>query len=131
VKTEPDAALRRSFASSLGQTREPGTVDALLSLARDDRDADVRADAVYRYAQRAGARGLDNVKNVLAKDANENVRRRAVAGIATMASETSVPQLIDLARQGPDATVRKDAVSALGRSTDVRAKAFLEELVQR
>jgi hypothetical protein len=131
AKTETDPALRRSFASSLGQTREPGTIDALLALARDDRDADVRADAVYRYAQRAGVRGLDNVKSVLTKDGNENVRRRAVAGIATMASDTSVPQLIDLARQGQDAAVRKDAVSALGRSTDARAKAYLEEIVRQ
>jgi hypothetical protein len=129
--TEKDASVRRSLTNALGYTRQPGTAEALLSLARADQDVAVRAEAVYWYAVRAGAAGLGQVTTIIGQDASDSVKRRGVDGIARLPADVSVPQLIDLVRGSDSLAVRKAAVSALGRTKDPRAIAFLEDLLKR
>jgi HEAT repeats len=129
--SETDQSLRRAFASALGQTRQPGTAPALLALARTDRDAGVRGEAVYWYAQRAGSDGLSDVRAIIDRDDSETVQRRGVSGLARLPADDAVPQLIELARSSQSLAVRKEAVLALGRTKDPRAVAFLEALLKR
>ena len=49
-----DQSTRVSFVNALAQTRQPGTADALLTLAQNDADPKVRAEAVVLVS---GARG--------------------------------------------------------------------------
>jgi hypothetical protein len=54
-----------------------------------------------------------------------------VSSLGLIAADSGVPALIQLARTGPTPVIRKEAVSTLARTTDARARAFLEELVAR
>lgn len=131
VETEKQADLRRSFVTALGQTAQPRTPEVLLGLARDDTDAKVRGEAVYWYTRRTGAAGIPNVTAIIEKDADGGVRNRGVSGLASLPKDAGVPPLIALARTSPQPTVRKEAITALGRSKDPRAVAYLEELLRR
>ena len=131
IRAERDPRLRRTFVGALGQTREPATPDALLALARDDADPGVRTEAVHWYALRAPTAALSQLMTIIGQDRDDAVKRRAVSSLGSLPADTGVPALIQLARTGPSPVIRKEAVSTLGRSTDARARAFLEELVAR
>jgi HEAT repeats len=130
VDTEKNPDLRRSLVTSLGQTREPGTVEALRALTRDT-DPKIRAEAVYYFAQRGGAAVVPEVRALVDKETDQNVKQRAVRGLARLPVNDAVPLLIQLARTSTDPVVRKESVSSLGQTRDPRAMAFLEELVKR
>jgi hypothetical protein len=122
--------MRVHLVNALGQTREPGTVDALRPLLRDA-DSRIRAAAVYHFAIRGGPAVLAEVTRVINEDTTESVRTRAIAGVARLPADTAAPALIQLARTSTNAAVRKQAVSALSRSRDPRAIAYLEEILKR
>jgi hypothetical protein len=126
-----DPRRRRLLVTALGQSRQPKTADALLTLARADRDAAIRAEAVHWYARQASSGVLPNVLGIITGDNDDVVRRRAVSSLGFIAADSGIPALIQLARTGPSPVIRKEAVSTLARTTDARARAFLEELVAR
>jgi HEAT repeat protein len=119
------------LVSALGQTSEPTTPEALVTLARSDADPGVRAEAVHWYAVRAPEAALPQLMSIIGGDRDDAVKRRAVSSLGVLPADAGVPALIQLARTGPSPVIRKEAVSTLGRSTDARARAFLEELVAR
>jgi len=131
IRAERDPRLRRTLVSALGQTREPATPEALVTLARSDADPGVRAEAVHWYAVRAPEAALPQMMRIIGEDRDDAVKRRAVSSLGVLPADAGVPALIQLARTGPSPVIRKEAVSTLGRSTDARARAFLEELVAR
>jgi len=131
IRAERDPQMRRAFVGALGQTREPATPDALIAIARTDTDAGVRAEAVHWYVLRTPGTALADVMSLITKDSDDQVRRRAVSSLGLLPADAGVPALIQLARTGPSPVIRKEAVSTLGRSTDARARAFLEDLLAR
>jgi HEAT repeat protein len=130
VDTEQVPDLRRSFVSALGQTREPGTVEALRALLRDP-DSRVRAQAVYYLPQRGGAAVVPEVRKLIETDTDTNVKQQAVRGLARLPANDSVPLLIQMARTSADPVVRKESVSSLSQSRDARAVAYIEEIIKR
>jgi HEAT repeat protein len=122
--------VRRQLTGALGQTREPGTVDAMRTLARDP-DAKVRAEAVYWFAVRGGPAVVADVVRLIESDPDAGVKRRAISGISRLPGGAGIAPLLQLARTSPDPVVRKEAVSVLSRSTDPRATAFMEELIKK
>jgi HEAT repeat protein len=130
IAAEQVIDIRRQLVSALGQTRQPGTADALLQIARRDTDARTRAEAIYWVPQRGGQRVVADVRGIMAADPSDDVRQRAVKGLARLPTEESIPLLIDLARTDKSPLVRKEAVSALSSSRDPRALAYLETLVK-
>ena len=127
---ERSRAPRVSFVTALGQTRQPGTADALLALAQNDADPKVRAEAVYWYPVRAGAAGITRRATIIDKDADDNVKKRAVSGLAGYRT-TAAPAAHRARSAETNPVVRKEAVSALGQSKDPRAVAFLERYFKR
>ena len=73
---------------------------------------------------------MADVTRIIATDASDEVKQRAVKGLARLPPSDSVPLLLDLARTSTAPAVRKEAVTALGQSKDPRAMAFLEGLVK-
>jgi hypothetical protein len=122
--------IRRQLISALGQTRQPGTADALLAIARRDTDAKARAEAVYWLPQRGGQRVIADVTGIIDSDTSDEVRQRAVKGLARLPADDSIPLLLQLARTNKSPIVKKEAVTALGQSKDPRAIAYLEELLK-
>jgi hypothetical protein len=129
IKEEPDRDLRQAFVGALAQSPQPGAAPALLALARSDSQPAVRGEAAYHYVRRSGQAGLSTAVTLIDAEADDGVKRRIVSGIGTLPGPVSSPVLIDLARTNRNLVVRKEAVSALGRSKDPTAIAFLEELV--
>jgi len=130
IGTEKDQSTRVSFVNALAQTRQPGTADALLTLAQSDADPKVRAEAVYWYPVRAGAAGINATRAIIDKDVDDTVKKRAVSGLSRLPNEAGIPTLIELAQPKSNPVVRKEAISALGRSKDPRAVAFLEQILR-
>jgi hypothetical protein len=131
LASERSPDFRRTLASALGSTREPGTADALLALAKNDADPKVRAAAIYAYTPRAGAAGLTAVTSVINQDADESVKTRAVTSLSRLPDDGGLPTLIQLARTSNVLAVKKEAVRVLGTSKDARATAFLRELIAK
>ena len=123
--------MRRQLVTAIGQTRQPATADALLAVAKQDMDAKVRAEAAYWLPQRGGAKFVGQLQTIIAADANDGVRQRAVQGLARLPDGDPVAVLLDLARTSDNLSVKKAAVGALGRSSDPRAVQYLEDLIRR
>jgi len=131
IAAEKDPTNRRSFVTSLGETRQPGTADALLTLAQNDPDPKLRAEAAYWYPQRAGVGGTAATLAIIDKDTDDNVKRRAISGLSRLPNDQAVPTLIDLAKSPKsNEAVRRQAVTALSQSKDPRAVAFLEQILR-
>jgi hypothetical protein len=131
LASETSPSVRRTLVKALGDTRQPQTAEALLTLARSDADVEVRREAAFWYPQRAGAAGLDNTVALITGDADSTVRARALSGLSLLPPDQAVPRLLSLARTSTDPVIRKQSVVALGRTKDPRAIAFLEELLRR
>lgn len=130
LQTERDAAYRRTLVAALAETRDPGTLPALLTIARSDADEQMRAEALFAFARLAPDDELPQVHTLLGSDASETVKRRGVRGLARRPAVASVPLLVALAESSADRVVRTEAVRALGQSRDPAATAFLARLLQ-
>jgi hypothetical protein len=130
LDTERLPDIRRQLVSALGASRQPGTADLMLTLARRDSDPKVRGEAAYWLPQRGGTRVLADVKAIIDTDASDAVRQRAVQGLARIPGDDTTTTLIQLASASPNQAVKKEAVTALGRSKDPRAVAYLEQLLK-
>ena len=130
VDTEQVPDLRVSFVTALGQTREPGTVEALRGLLRD-RDARIRRQAVFYFAQRGGTAVVPEVRKLLESETDAGVKQQAVRGLARLPANDAVPLLIQMARNTADPVVKKESVNSLSQSRDARALAYMEELIKR
>jgi len=131
LATERESSRRVSLVSALGQTRQPGTAETLLNLARTETDPKVRAEAVYYYAARAGVAGIANVTSIVEQDTSDDVKRRAISGLNALPNNAGVEPLLKIARSSKNLVVTKAAVSALSNSKDPRAIAYMEELVKK
>jgi len=74
---------------------------------------------------------VPDVVALIQKEPTPNVRQRAVSGLGQMPNDGGLTALIQLARTSTDTTVRKEAVTQIGRSKDPRAVAFLQEIIGR
>jgi len=130
IDAEQLPEIRRQLVNALGQTRQPGSADALLGIARRDPDAKIRAEAVYWVPQRGGPRVVSDVTAIIDSETSDEVKRRAVKGLARLPADDSIPVLLQLARANKSPLVKKEAVAALGQSKDPRAMAYLEGLLK-
>jgi hypothetical protein len=130
IAAERNRDLRRSFVGALAQSPQDKAVGVLLNIARADADPGVRGEAALRYIRRAGEPGLSTALQLLEKDPDEDVKRRIVSGIGSLPEAIAAPALIQLAKTHSSVTVRKEAVSTLGRFSDPQARALLEELLK-
>jgi hypothetical protein len=122
--------IRRQLVVAIGASRQPQAVDVLLRLAKTDWDAKVRGEAVYHLPPLGGPRVIPDVNAIIASDAVDTVKQRAVQGLGRLAAPETVPLLIQLAGS-TNAVVKKEAVTALSRSKDPKAVAYMEELIRR
>jgi hypothetical protein len=132
----PDAAtrtqaqrLRASALSAIALHLEPAATGVLRDAAQRDADANVRAEAAYWLAQRGDA-AMKDALGLLDTDAPDLVKRRTVQGIARLPDAAGLPVLLDLAGASRSLVVRKAAVQALGRSSDPRARTYVEGLLK-
>jgi hypothetical protein len=107
----------------------PESVTTLIDLARNDREAKVRSEALFWLAQRAGHKAAGAITDAIANDPDTKVKERAVFALSQLPNDDGVPKLIDVARTNRNPRVRQQAVFWLGQSKDPRALKFFEEIL--
>lgn len=108
-----------------------GSADAALErLASSGQPEEVRRRAAYWLGAVRGPRGLQAVKDLLAKEDGEAVRRQAINGLAASRQPEALDLLIATARSDHDQKLRREAFNAIGRSRDPRAQVFLEDVLK-
>ncbi|HOG48312.1 MAG TPA: HEAT repeat domain-containing protein, partial [Anaerolineae bacterium] len=136
-----DPVVRERAIEGLWEDEQPGLIDPLLRLMKDDPAPEVRAQAAAslgRFALQAELGDLSEGRAALVRqglleviDSQSEiaqVRRRAIESIAYM-SEAPVDNIIDRAYADPDEKMRLSAVFAMGRTADPHwAEAVRREL---
>ncbi len=103
-------------------------------LLRIGRDGSVptgtRKSAVFWLGQAAGAAATAGLTEVVDDDAGDiEVRKTAVFALSQRPANEGVPALIEIARNNPNPTLRKQAFFWLAQSEDPRALALFEEVL--
>jgi hypothetical protein len=128
-----DGAGSRKLASSatmaIALHEDSRATDRLIALARDDKSSDVRGNAIFWVAQRAGDRAVGAITQAL-EDPETEIRKKAVFALSQLPKDEGVPKLIEVARSHRDPAVRKQAMFWLGQSRDPRALAFFEQVLR-
>jgi hypothetical protein len=122
---DKDARVRAAAASALGRLNNDG--GGALTLALSDSVSDVKLAALASAASInvfSGAAALAAVT----RDADANVRRRAVEVLDALRVTDAVVPVVALAQGDTDPTVRAAACHALGTFGDMSARAVLTSL---
>jgi hypothetical protein len=128
-----DAAQPRRVAdgalAALAMHAEPSAAKALVTAARGGISTQVRGQALFWVAQRAGAQAIPTIAEAIDKDPETDVKKRAVFALSQLPANEGVPKLIEVASTHSNAAVRRQAMFWLGQSRDPRALAFFERLL--
>jgi hypothetical protein len=106
------------------------SVDALIGVAKNHRDAKIRGHALFWLGQAAGKKAAGALRDAVDNDPEESVRAKAVFGISNLPDDESIPMLTDLMRTNRSAAVRKKAAFWLGQKGDPRALAAIERFLK-
>jgi HEAT repeat protein len=118
----------------------PPPTDALLGIARDQsRPRETRRGAISwlgRVSDEEGgttARRLTEALAAIARDESDShpVRQQALSVLARLDRGDGIPALIELSRGARDVWLGKEAMSALARSGDPRARQYLRLAAER
>lgn len=109
----------------------PRVVPALISLARNDPDTDVRAHAIFWLGQKAGAKVAGELRRSVDEDPDEDVKERAVFAISQLPRDRSVPMLIDLVKTHKNRKVRERSMFWLAQTSDPRALDLIESILMQ
>ena len=102
----------------------------LIQLAKKDASPEIRGEALFWLAQKAGRKAADAITDAIENDPETDVKKRAVFALSQLPKDEGVPLLIQVARRNPNPAVRKQAIFWLGQSRDARALAFFEEVLK-
>ena len=130
ARQDEDDDFREHLTFVLTLVGERG-VDRLLELARGDRSAAVRGQALFWLGQKAGQRAVSALDRAVAEDPDREVRKKAVFSLSQLPRDEGIPKLISVARTHRDPEVRKQAMFWLGQSGDARAVAFFEDVLRK
>ena len=128
---DSDAAFRKELAFPISVSKEPEAVDVLISMAKEDDSPEVRRQALFWVAQKAGSRAAETIAGAIDNDPDTEVKKRAVFALSQMPKDEGVPRLIEVARTHRNLEVRKQALFWLGQSNDPRALKVFEEILKK
>jgi hypothetical protein len=114
-------------ALSLHSTRD--SLTALLTMARNHPEAQIRSDALFWLSQRAGQEAVAAITDAVTNDPETEVKKRAVFALSQLPRDEGVPKLIEVARTNRNPEVRKQAFFWLGQSKDPRAIQLFEQIL--
>ena len=109
-----DASVRRQAASSMGSQRGAAGVAALSRLIAAEKDTDVRRQLVTSLGGSRDAAAVTALR-ALMKDPEAKVRSEAVYYTVLRGGAPTIPEAVSIAGSDPDDSVRKRAVTAIGR----------------
>ena len=129
---DPDETVQKRAIFSLAQYSGKESRTFLMNIARKHKNTIIRKEAIFWLGQNADSKeAMDLLLEIAWKDAELDVQKRAVFGIAQGESEFAIPALIKLAKEHPAIKVRKEAIFWLGQSDDERAAGAIEEILYK
>lgn len=122
------APLRRKAVFLLSQKRGADVADALLSVAKNDPDAETREQAVFWLSQVSTERAVDMLQQILAESKDDGIREKALFALSQHRSERAEGILQGYAKdeRAPD-ELREKAIFWLGQKHGGNAE-FLRSL---
>ena len=124
--------LRRKAVFVLSQKRSDQTEDILLSVARNDPDADVRGQAVFWLSQVGSDKAVNALDSIMRSSTDPDLRDRAIFAISQIRSPRTAQILRDYAgREDAPEETREKAVFWLGQQHGEGNSAFLRDLYAR
>jgi len=134
--TDPDAAsLRTRLYAALAARGDAQAAAALRAASSgeqvcDREDAEVRAEALNALAQINPSEARPTLKKVLARrdDCSVRLRRSAVYILGRSGTEEAFADLLEVAKNDPDPSVKSDAINMLGRSSGTATVRTLETI---
>ena len=129
--TDSPQKLSSSFTHYMSLHDSPRVADHLLQLAKSSTTStEVRRSAIT-YLGREISRQAGDELNKLTMDSNTDIQRQAVGAISRRPDDDSIPALIKIAREHPNAAVRTYAIQLLGQKRDPRVIAFFEQMLKK
>ena len=129
--SDPDPEFRKKLSFDLFVNHDPAAVDDLIGMAKSDKDAGVREQAIFWVGQKAGAKAVAMLKDTVENDPEVGVKKKAVFALSQLPKDEAVPELLHVAQTNPSPAVRKDAIFWLGQTHDPRALAYFEQILER
>ena len=124
-----DRDARTDWVGALGSHASSDLVlPPLLAIVRDDRDDEVRAQAVEWAARHPRAEALQVLARAARQDRSAGVRREAAESVSEMQVAGAADTTVALARTLRDPDARREAVEGLGARRDAASLAALIEL---
>ncbi len=119
LAAEDDAPrrVRTGALSAVAQHGTPEATAALLRLARSAPAPQLRSDALFWVAQRAGQGAAAAITDAIANDPETDVKKRAVFALSQLPAGEGVPLLIQVARTNRNPAVRSRPCSGLASRT--------------
>lgn len=131
VKEDPSDKIRESAVFALAESKEPEALSAVVAVAHNDPSPLVRGQALFWLAQKAEQKMAEaSIRDAIANDPETEVKKKAVFALTQMPNGEGVPMLIQVARTNRNPEVRRQAVFWLGQSKDMRALAFIEDVLK-
>jgi hypothetical protein len=115
--------------TALAMHQEPAALDRLLLTARDGATPQLRGQALFWLAQRAGEKAVGAISAAIENDPETEVKKRAVFALSQLPKDEGVPRLIEVARGNNNPAVRRQAMFWLGQSRDPRAVKFFQDIL--
>jgi hypothetical protein len=125
------SAEHKSAIVAISLHADPEAAAYLIKMAKSGGSAEVRRQALFWVAQRAGREAAPTLRGAIDNDPEVRVKEHAVFALSRLPKDEGVPLLIDVARTNRSPEVRKKAMFWLGQSKDPRALKFFEELLTR
>lgn len=128
----PAGDTRRHVNFALSQNDSADAAELLGDIARNDRDPEQRADALFWLAQEYPEQAEGMIQDVIKHEKDRETLERAVFAMSQLPPETAGPMLLDLAKN-PDAPreARRQALFWLAQEGDEDSVAELTEMLTR
>jgi HEAT repeats len=130
LAADPDPEFRKKLSFDLFVSHEAAALDDLIAMAKSDQDVAVREQAIFWVGQKAGAKAVAMLKDVVVNDPEVGVKKKAVFALGQLPKDQAVPELLHVAQTNPDPAVRKEAIFWLGQTHDPRALAYFEQILE-
>jgi HEAT repeat protein len=127
---DPSVEVQKSAVFGVSQSHEPAAFDTLAALVTDHANTRIRSEAVFWIAQKDDGRAAKVVLQALEKDPAADVRKKAVFALSQL-KDGGVDALIRVAKTGPDAATRGEAVFWLGQKAGQKASAAILDRIDQ
>ncbi|HUK87700.1 MAG TPA: HEAT repeat domain-containing protein [Terriglobales bacterium] len=123
--------LAEEAMAALAMHADPGATEALIRVARQGPGTELRGQALFWLAQKAGNKVAGVITEAIERDPDTELKKKAVFALSNMPNNQGVPLLIGLVKNNRNPVVRKEAMFWLGQSDDPRAMEFIISILER